>query len=198
MAELEIIEGAIGDIQQTEKNLKCSVTTEENERTYFSMYIENPATFEMPNWALKDGSIVKIGYSTTKKEYNGKEMTFRNIKKARLVEGDISELKPKAEKSFNEEIDAIAEDDGTDFNPAEYERELADVPVVDQDGNPTMEIDPKLDEAVKTESMIMNSIYTTLHKYEWFRNMPFEEKQKYVVSEYIEINTQRFTRWRKS
>jgi len=196
MAELEVIEGAISDIQQTEKNLKCSVTTEENDKTYFSMYIENPATFEMPNWALEEGRIVKIGYSTTRKEYNGKEMTFRNIKKARLMES--SEPKPKAETSFNEAIDAIAEDDGTDFNPAEYEAELADVPVVDQDGNPTIEIDSKLDEATTTEAMLMNSIYNKLSNYDWFKNMPFEEKQKYAVSLYIEINTQRFTRWRKS
>jgi hypothetical protein len=37
----------------------------------------------------------------------------------------------------------------------------------------TMEIEPKIDEAVKTENMFINIIYTTLHKYEMFRNMPY-------------------------
>ena len=191
---LETHEGAIGDIEQTATNLKCSLADETGKKLYFSMFIENPNSFEMPSWAKNDGDIVKFGYYTTKKEYNGKEMTFRNIKKAKIVE----QVSPSVE-DLDDDLDN--EDDGTDFNPADFEpadKPQTDVPIVDQNGNAVLEIDTQLDKASTTEAMLMNSIQTKLAKYDWFNHLPPEEKQKYAVSLYIEINTQRFTRWRKS
>tara|TARA_R100001086_G_scaffold199750_1_gene115926 strand:- start:2942 stop:3505 length:564 start_codon:yes stop_codon:yes gene_type:complete len=187
MANLKYISGAIGNINidLERKQVKFTLTSEKYGTFQMSMYVNEPDTFESPEW-LKDDNQAKIGYTTQVKEYNGKEYTFHNVKKAELVE---------------EAIKDTADDDMNDDVNFDYGANVTTTKKVKPVEKPKDELDPikdKLIEAVQLESWLIDQIHTNNAKWDWYRVLPFEEQQKYDISEYIEINTQRFTRWRKS
>ena len=69
MANLKYISGAIGNINidLERKQVKFTLTSEKYGTFQMSMYVNEPDTFESPEW-LKDDNQAKIGYTTKVKE----------------------------------------------------------------------------------------------------------------------------------
>lgn len=100
--------------------------------------------------------------------------------------------------------DITPENDGTDFDPEEYEQAQKDVPLINEDGEELELLDEKevklreeVSKLLKFEAWKQDQIHNNLAKFEWFMNYPPEERQKFEIAEYIESNIQIHNRWRK-